>query len=108
MEKKTDRVRQLLALGASPREAARETGCSLSLVYSVRGLTGMTRIAHDVAVIKEDLREIHESLRRLKGNPGDVIQRIFEEGLQREVHSREFRPAADAQSSGSPQGETRK
>ena len=81
--RKVDRVRQLLDIGASPREAAREAGCALSLVYEVRRLSGMAKVTHEIGAIKEDLREIHERLRRLEGSPNDAIRRILENELNR-------------------------
>ena len=74
---KVDRIRYLLDNGASAKEAARDAGCALSLVYQVKGLSGMARLRHEIGVLKEENREIRERLRLLEGGPEDIVERML-------------------------------
>jgi hypothetical protein len=76
--KKVDRIRELLEVGRSPKEVAREVGCALSLVYAVRGRQGMAWMNHQIAVIQQELFEIHERIAALEGKPRDVIDRMLD------------------------------
>jgi hypothetical protein len=72
--KKVDRIRFLLDQEIPPKEIAREVGCALSLVYGVRGRREMSQLKHQIAVLREDIKDFGERLRHLEGGPKDCVE----------------------------------
>jgi hypothetical protein len=75
--KKVEIVRFWLDQDVPPKEVARRVPCALSLVYEVKGLSGMAGVRHELGVIQEELREIQDRLRRLEGSPADILERML-------------------------------
>ena len=74
--KKVDRIRFLLDQDIPPKDVAREVGCSLSLVYGVRGRREMAQLKHQIAALNQDMWDFGERLRLLEGGPQDFVERF--------------------------------
>ena len=75
--KKVDRIQFLLDQDIRPKEIAREVGCALSLVYGVRVRREMPQLKHQIAVLRQDMKEFDERIRLLEGGPNDFVERML-------------------------------
>jgi hypothetical protein len=75
--KKVETIKFLLAQDLPPKDIAKRVGCALSHVYQVRGLANMAKLRHEIAVLREDMKDFDERIRLLEGTPKDFLERML-------------------------------
>jgi hypothetical protein len=75
--KKKDDIQRLLDQGVEPRQIADRLNCALSWIYVVRQQRDLPLLRHRLAELEEQVHHLDERVRRLAGEPDDIIERLL-------------------------------